>query len=58
MERFNYPSIAAVLAEDASLLYLLECEQYGVVRDREEEVTEAQEHAERQQRAMESGARI
>jgi len=42
MERFNYPNIAAVLAEDVELIYLLECEQYGYMKDRQEEMEEQQ----------------
>lgn len=40
MERFNYRSLAEVDAEDASIIYLLECEQWGYVMDREEELDE------------------
>ena len=29
MERFNYPNLAAVYAEDASILQLLRLEAYG-----------------------------
>lgn len=36
MERFSYPSIAAVLAESAELLQLLEAESYGYKKDQEE----------------------
>ena len=40
MERFNYPNLAAVYAEDAELLYLLECESYGYKRDEKEKMNE------------------
>lgn len=42
MERFNYSSIQAVLDEDVELIYLLECEQFGYQRDRQEEMDERQ----------------
>lgn len=40
MERFNYPNLAAVEAEDARILYLLECESWGVKMDEQEEMEE------------------
>lgn len=49
MERFNYRNLAEVDKEDAEILYLLECEQYGHVADREEELEERQAELERQQ---------
>jgi hypothetical protein len=46
MERFNYPNLAAVLAEGAEIIYLLECESYGRKRDEQEEIEEMKEKAE------------
>lgn len=40
MERFNYPNLEAVYAEDASILHLLECESYGYKRDEKEKMEE------------------
>lgn len=37
MERFNYPNLAAVDAEDASILWMLDAEQYGYKADEQEE---------------------
>lgn len=48
MERFNYPNLAAVYEEDASILQLLEAESYGVKADQRE----ALEAAEVEARAM------
>lgn len=44
MERFNYPNLAAVLAEDAEILQLLEAESYGRKRDDEEKLSEQEAH--------------
>ena len=46
MERFNYPNLAAVEAEDASILALLEAESWGRKMDEEEELEEQREEAE------------
>ena len=51
MERFNYQSIAAVMAEEAELLYLLECESWGYKLDEKEKL--AQQEAELQQHRSE-----
>lgn len=48
MERFNYPNLAAVEAEDARILYLLECESYGLRRDQQEEMAEQEAELEAQ----------
>jgi hypothetical protein len=40
MERFNYLNIDAVLNEDTYLLYLLDCESYGIRRDEQEKLAE------------------
>lgn len=45
MERFNYPNLAAVLEEDAEILYLLECESYGYKRDEKEHMEELEAEA-------------
>jgi hypothetical protein len=45
MERFNYPNLAAVYAEDASIFRLLELESYGDRADKEEELAEAEAKA-------------
>lgn len=37
MERFNYPSLAALYAEDAELMQLLAIEERGEARDDERE---------------------
>lgn len=37
MERFNYQSIAAVMAESSELLYLMECASWGYEMDRKEQ---------------------
>lgn len=49
MERFNYPNLAAVKAEEAELLYLLECESYGRRRDEQEELDKQRDELEQQQ---------
>jgi hypothetical protein len=46
MERFNYPNLAAMLAEGAEIIYLLECESYGRKLDEQEEIEEMKEKAE------------
>lgn len=38
MERFNYPNLAAVYEEDASILQLLELESFGDRADQMEEI--------------------
>ena len=48
MERFNYPNIAAVLAEDASILVMLEAESWGKRRDDDEELEEQKREIEEQ----------
>ncbi|HTS05699.1 MAG TPA: hypothetical protein VMP68_08955 [Candidatus Eisenbacteria bacterium] len=53
MERFNYPNLAAVEAEDSRILYLLECESFGRKRDEEEELEEQKAQAELQRAEME-----
>lgn len=42
MERFNYPSLAALRAESGELMRLLEAEHWGIGMDREEEMREQQ----------------
>jgi len=51
MERFNYPNLAAVYEEDARIIYLLGCEQYGYKRDEQEKM----ERMERELEARSSG---
>lgn len=56
MERFNYPNLAAVMAEDAEILYLLECESYGRRRDEQEELDEKEaEYAAQEARLAANG---
>ena len=38
MERFSYPSLAALYAESTELLLLIETESYGYKRDQQEEL--------------------
>lgn len=45
MERFNYPNLAAVYAEDMEILRLLELESFGKKRDEQEELEEAEDRA-------------
>jgi hypothetical protein len=40
MERFSYPSLAALKAESIELLELIEAESYGYKRDQKEEMDE------------------
>lgn len=49
MEKYNYPNLAAVDAEDAEVILLLECAQYGYIADREEEIAEQEAAMERAQ---------
>jgi hypothetical protein len=42
MERFNYPSLAALRRESVELLYLLECESYGEKRIQRDELERRQ----------------
>lgn len=51
MERFGYPSLAAVKAESTELLYLLECESYGFKRDEKEQL---EQQLEQQTAALEN----
>lgn len=46
MERFNYPNLAAVYAEDGAILRLLEAESYGYKQDEKEKLEEMQREAE------------
>lgn len=46
MERFNYPSLAALYAESPELLMLLEAESYGNYRDQQEKIEELEQEAE------------
>lgn len=46
MERFNYPNLAAVEAEDLRILYLLECESWGRQMDDKEELEDSKQEAE------------
>lgn len=55
MERFNYPNLAAVYAEDAHLMYLLECESYGYKRDQQELQEQQEAEIAAQQAAIERG---
>lgn len=48
MERFNYPNIAAVYAEDAVILTMLEAESWGRRKDDEEELEEQKREIEEQ----------
>lgn len=48
MERFNYPNLAAVEAEDLRILQLLEAESYGRKRDDQEELDEREAEIEMQ----------
>lgn len=52
MERFNYPNLAAVMDEDAEILYLLECESYGNRRDEQEKLDEREAEFEEQKANM------
>lgn len=47
MERFNYPNLEAVYAEDASILQLLELESFGDKRDEREKLDAMEEEADR-----------
>lgn len=49
MERFNYPNLAAVMAESTEVVYLMECESYGRKRDEQEELDEMKRDAEQSQ---------
>jgi hypothetical protein len=42
LERFNYPSLAALYEESAEILLLLEAESYGYKRDEKEKLAEAE----------------
>lgn len=55
MERFNYQNLAAVRAESAEMLYLMECASYGRQRDEEEEMKRYKEEAERAREESTSG---
>ena len=46
MERFNYPTLADVLDEDAEILQMLEAESYGYKRDEKERMEELEAEAE------------
>jgi hypothetical protein len=46
MERFNYPNIAAVEAEDVEILQLLEAESWGKKMDDEEELAAREQEME------------
>lgn len=46
MERFNYPNLAAVLAEDAAILAMLEAESFGYKQDEKEKNEELLAEAE------------
>jgi hypothetical protein len=54
MERFNYPNLAAVDAENVEILYLLECESYGRRRDEQEELDEQEAEYEAERARLES----
>lgn len=45
MERFNYPNLAAVYEEDASILQLLEAESYGAKADEQERLEVMEDEA-------------
>lgn len=49
MERFSYPSLAALMAESTELLELLEAESYGHKQDLIEEQEEQKEELAEQQ---------
>jgi hypothetical protein len=53
MERFNYPNLAAVQAESAEILYLLECESYGRKRDEQEELDQREAEFEAEKARLE-----
>lgn len=46
MERFNYPNLAAVYAEDSIILNLLEAESYGYKADEREKMEAMEAEAE------------
>lgn len=46
MERFNYPNLAAVYAEDASIFALLDAESYGYKMDERERMEELEQETE------------
>lgn len=46
MERFNYPNLAAVMAEDSAILAMLEAESYGYKADEKERYEESLAEAE------------
>lgn len=48
MERFNYPNLAAVRAESAELIQLLEYESWGFKKDEEEKLANEQARLESQ----------
>lgn len=55
MERFNYPNLAAVMAESSEILYLLECESYGRRRDDQEEMAAQQAELEEETERIRNG---
>lgn len=55
MDRFNYPDLASVEAEDVRIIQLLEAESYGLRRDQEEEIEEQKQNAELAQMRADHG---
>jgi hypothetical protein len=55
MERFNYPNIAAVEAEDGRILAMLEAESWGRLKDEQEEQAEREEEMEQSRLRSEHG---
>jgi hypothetical protein len=55
MERFNYPNLAAVEAEDGRILRLLEAESWGVKMDEQEELEEQKREIEEARMRAENG---
>lgn len=55
MERFNYQSLAAVMAESAELLYLMECASWGYEMDKQEQAQADDDEIARQRMEVNRG---
>lgn len=55
MQRFSYPTIAAVMAESSELLYLMECESWGYKLDEKEKLEAQEDQLASQQKEVNDG---
>lgn len=55
MERFNYPNLAAVYDEDASIMQLLEAESFGYKQDEKEKMEALEAEIEEQKQRVNYG---